>query len=400
MYPQITLLNYYLLGRLVFAVALQIAFHLTGDSFILDKVVLSIGFYGFVALLRLIINPKKLHPLDFVLDLFFVTVIVYISFHFFSYSYLTLLYLFPLFFASLSTQGNASFVFPVIAILLYGMVYLLNDLLFQKESLINLSLHLVAFVLIFFAGQQLNDKLVMQANYIKRLEEERIKMQGYERLFRVSADLAHELRNPLASISASIQLLKEGKDIRDFIGMLEEETNRLTNLIKDFLIFSRPSDAVKERIELSELLYQIKRQLSSSKIEIALQIKESLFVEANRTFLESAIGNIIKNATEAAQKQVVVNLQPNRISALSTSKEMSKNRGYALIQIEDDGQGIDQGVRDRVFEPFFTTKQGGTGLGLAISYRIITELGGNISIEKSRLGGALFNVLIPCIESK
>ncbi len=389
MHQQIGLINYYLVGRLVFAIALQVAFHLTGDLFVLDRVVLLIGLYGFLALIRLIINPKGSHPLDFVLDIFFVTAIVYTGFHFYSYSYLTLLYLFPIFFASLSIREKWVFMFPVITILLYSSVYFFAGVLPEKDNLINIALHFIAFISICFAGNQVSERLMKQANYIKKLEEERIKMQGYERLFRLSADLAHELRNPLASISASIQLIKEGKDIKDFIDMLEDDIKRINNLIRDFLMFSRPSDALKERIDLSGLIFQITNNYKQERIQLGLDIQEGIFINANRTFIEVALGNILKNAIEAAKSKVKVTLK-----ALSDIEGLYPERKN-LIVVEDDGEGLKEGLKDKVFEPFFTTKPKGTGLGLAIAYRIITDLGGSISIERSELGGACFIIALP-----
>lgn len=392
MYQPIALLNYYLLGRLIFAIALQIAIHLSGESSVLDRLVLLTGLYGFLALIRLIIRPERSYLVDFVLDIFFVSGIVYTGFYFYSYSYLTLLYLFPIFFASLSLKTRVVLVFPFLTTILYGAIYYLAGILFEKDSLINITLHLFSFMLISFAGNQVNEKLSRQENYIKKLEQERIRMQGYERLFRVSADLAHELRNPLASISAAIQFIREGKDVSDFIDMLEEETRKISNLVKDFLIFSRPSDAPKEGIELSHLLHKMVDENRHGDVKIELKTVDNLNTRANRTFLEAAIGNIVKNALEAAKG--VVRITAER-AAHSEILGVSSRYGYIAIKVEDDGHGLPEDLRDKVFEPFFTTKPKGTGLGLAIAYRIITDIGGSIFIDNSSLGGACFTILIP-----
>ncbi len=100
---------------------------------------------------------------------------------------------------------------------------------------------------------------------------------------------------------------------------------------------------------------------------------------ANRTFIEIAVNNIIKNAVEAAQSTVKVELRKDQ-------KEIS-------IDIEDDGPGISEDARDKIFEPFFTTKTNGTGLGLAIAYRIITSFGGTVIADISPLGGAKFSIV-------
>lgn len=390
---QLSLLHYYLIGRIIFAVALQIAFHFTGDVFILDRLVLLIGLYGFLALMRLIFNPHRIHYFDFLLDICFVSAIIFISIHFYSYTYLTLLYLFPIFFASLSVKGNIAFLFPFISIFLYGIIFYFSDILIQKESIINLILHFIAFILIFIAGKEVSNKIYKQEEHIKQLEEDRIKMQGYERLFRVSADLAHELRNPLTSISASIQFLKEGKNPKDFIEMLDEETKRISNLINDFLIFARPSDATKEYVRLSVVINKIIESFKHSEKQFQTYLDDNIVVYANKTFLDVALNNVIKNSVEASHKRIIVTSKLIYHHPFGIS--LSGKYPFAEITVEDDGLGISDEIKDKVFEPFVTTKPNGTGLGMAITYRIITDIGGNISIDKSKIGGASFKIYIP-----
>jgi signal transduction histidine kinase len=223
-------------------------------------------------------------------------------------------------------------------------------------------------------------RMETQDRQIARLEEERIRMQGYERLYRVSADLAHELRNPLASVSAAAQFLKEGRTDPDIIDMLDAETKRLSNLVNDFLFFSRPSDAPKESVDLSELVRIVVARQETEK-HIISAVDDAAVVEANRTFLDVALSNIVRNGLEAARSLLKVTLH--------------KSRRDLAVEVEDDGRGIDDDARDKIFEPFFTTKSGGTGLGLAISYRIITSYGGTTMVDRSPLGGARFTVTFP-----
>jgi len=248
-------------------------------------------------------------------------------------------------------------------------------------------------MLIFIAGREVSNRLLVQQEHIKRLEEDRIKMQGYERLFRVSADLAHELRNPLTSVFASIQFIKEGKDPNDFIDILDEETNRISGLINDFLIFSRPSEATKEVINISSMIQRLVNNLNDNDKIIETFLDESIEVFANKTFLESAIGNVIKNAIEASKKRIKISVK--KINNPPFGVSLNGQNPLLEISIEDDGQGISETIKEKIFEPFFTTKPKGTGLGLALAYRIVTDIGGNISIDKSKLGGANFKIYIP-----
>ena len=373
-----SIFNYYKIGRFVFAITLLISFQIAGLPYAIPRLMFIMLIYCFVAFIRLFIASERAHYFDFLFDIVFISVMVYISLN--VYSYLTLIYLFPIFFSSVLIRTKGIFLFPVIALILYGSAYYISGLLAEKESILNLSLHFLSFSLIALAGDNLKVKMEGQARYIKRLEEERIKMQGYERLYRVSADLAHELRNPLASISAAVQFLKEGRNPDEFTDMLDTETKRLTTLVNDFLLFSRPSDAAREDVELSEMLRILVKHQTTDK-RILLHAEEDAVVIANRTFMDVAVNNIIKNAAEAARSTVEVSLKAHH--------------GYAAIEIDDDGEGIDEDMQDKIFEPFVTTKADGTGLGLAIAYRIITSFGGNIMVDKSSLGGARFTIVFP-----
>jgi signal transduction histidine kinase len=384
-----SLFNYYRIGRFIFAIALLIAFQIAGLPYAIPGLMFILAIYSFIALLRLIIFTKKIHYFDFLLDIVFISAMVYISLG--VYSYLTLLYLFPIFFSSVIIKTKKIFLLPIISAVLYGASYYISGVVTEKESILNISLHFLSFSLIALAGDNLKERMEKQEQHIKNLEEEKIKMKGYERLYRVSADLAHELRNPLASISAAVQFLNEGRNDREFIDMLNAETKRLTTLVNDFLLFSRPSDAQKEDVDLSETLKTLVNRQNSDK-KITLDIKSNAMVIANRTFLEVAINNIIKNAIEAARSEIRVSLKKVRSSELGVQ---SSEKILIEIEIEDDGAGIEEDMKDRIFEPFVTTKAGGTGLGLAIAYRIITGFCGNLTVDRSSLGGAKFTILFP-----
>ncbi|MBA4348764.1 MAG: hypothetical protein C0415_02095 [Thermodesulfovibrio sp.] len=372
------LFSYYMVGRFLFGMALLISFQMAGLLQAVPTLMYTLIIYCLIVLFRLIISSERINYFDFLFDIVFITAIIYTSFRI--YSYLTLLYLFPIFFSSILISTKKIVVFPIIAAILYGMVHYIYGDITAKESLLNILLHYLSFFLIAFAGDNVKIRIENQERYIKQLEEEKIKMQGYERLYRVSADLAHELRNPLASISAAVQFLKEGKNNPEFVDMLQTETKKLTTLVNDFLIFSRPSDAPKEEVDLSETLNALIAYQNTDK-KIVLNIVDNAKVTANRTFMEVALNNIIKNAIEVAKNIVTVSLR--------------KDKKKVAIEIEDDGPGIPDYFKDKVFEPFFTTKANGTGLGLAISYRIITSFGGNIIFEKSAHGGAKFTVMFP-----
>lgn len=382
-----TFFNYYRIGRFIFALALLIGFQIAGLPYVIPSLRNILVIYIFIVLLRLVVATEKINYFDFLLDIVFVSAMVYISFGI--YSYLTFIYLFPIFFSSVLIKTKKIFLFPLISAVLYGGVYYSYGILFEREGILTVSLHFIAFSLIALAGDNLKTRLEQQEQYITRLEEEKIKMQGFERLYRVSADLAHELRNPLASISAAVQFLNEGKSDRQFVEMLMTETKRLTSLVNDFLLLSRPADAPKEDVDLSAMLKMLVTDQRSDK-KINFTAVADAVITANRTIMEIAINNIIRNAVEAAQTEVRISLQSN-----PTSPPFKGGDGGLYIDIEDDGSGINEDVRDKIFEPFFTTKKNGTGLGLAIAYRIITSFGGHIFVAASQLGGTKFSIRFP-----
>lgn len=385
--------NYYRIGRFIFALTLLIAFQIAGLPYAIPSLRNILIIYIFIVLFRLVVTSERINYFDFLFDIVFITAMVYISLG--VYSYLTFTYLFTIFFSSVLIKSKRIFLFPTVAALLYGAVYYANGILFEKESVLNILLHFLAFNLIALAGNNLKERMEHQEQYISRLENEKIRMQGYERLYRVSADLAHELRNPLASISAAVQFLNEGNYDRDFIEILTTETKRLTCLVNDFLLFSRPSDAPKEEVDVGEMLKILVAHCGADK-KVLLEAAAGASVVANRTFLEIAVNNLLKNAFDAAHTSVRVSL--NRTAPAQAMQR--EPQSSLIIDIEDDGPGIADEVKDKIFEPFVTTKASGTGLGLAIAYRIVTSFGGDIVPGSSALGGAKFSVVFPLKDGK
>lgn len=368
--------------------AILVSFQIAGKPFDIPAVIITVSSYSILVLARIFIFREKIFYADFILDIFFISTLLYISFD--VYSVLTLLYLVPIFFSSIMIPSRKSLFFPALSFLLYAMINYMQGFFVQKDTILDLSLHFLSFSFIALAGNAMKERIEMQIKQIEKLEEDKIKMEGYKRLYGISADLAHELRNPLTSISASVQFLKEGRNERDFLDILSSETERLSKLVNDFLMFSRPADANKEEIDISELLNYLNGKIHSDK-EIELKLFEPhVLIKANRTFIESALNNIVINAIQAAETKVLITLK-----RLCDADMESNASDRSVICIEDDGNGINDAVKDKIFEPFVTTKPHGTGLGLAIAERIIKSLDGDIIVGKSEMGGAKFTVVLP-----
>jgi two-component system sensor histidine kinase PilS (NtrC family) len=206
---------------------------------------------------------------------------------------------------------------------------------------------------------------------------------------RLASGMAHEIRNPLASISGSVQLLMEDPNMDDenrrLMGIVVREADRLSLLLSDFLNFARPSPLCLEKVDVAFLLdelislFSASGQFSEIQIEKAYESPAEMMVD--RLKIRQATWDLLLNAAEAVQPSGKI-----RIS-------LAADKG--LISIEDSGSGIDEQIRDNIFEPFFTTKEKGTGLGLANVYANIEAHNGRIYIEPGSLGGAKFNIELP-----
>lgn len=205
---------------------------------------------------------------------------------------------------------------------------------------------------------------------------------------KLSTVIAHEIRNPLASLKGSIEFLKENltleEEYQKVINIVDREIDRLNKFITDFLSYSRNIELNKGTIYLHNLVTEIWYELTFSQTMRGDSIKFTF--QGDRDVTITGDPNYIR--------QVFLNLFLNAIDAIkSTEKEegeitvfVEETDTYTEIAIEDNGGGIDERVIEKIFDPFFTTKKNGTGLGLAIVYKIVQEHGGTISAMNTKRG--------------
>jgi two-component system sensor histidine kinase PilS (NtrC family) len=208
----------------------------------------------------------------------------------------------------------------------------------------------------------------------------------------MAAGLAHEIKNPLASLSGSIQVLREevahNGDQARLMGIVLRETERISSLVNEFLVFARPQPGNKQKLLLDQELKEIVKQFQTSrqqqKIDIRTAIDPDIRVEIDPEHLRQVIWNLLLNAAEAfdGAGRIEIGLKPQGPS-------------YACITISDNGCGIDQDIQQSIFDPFFTCKQKGTGLGLSIVQRILTSYEGLIDVESTPGRGSTFTVKLP-----
>lgn len=232
---------------------------------------------------------------------------------------------------------------------------------------------------------------------IRNLEEEMQKKERLATIGEMAAGMAHEIRNPLASLSGSLQVLKnELPLVGENLQLMEialKDTERLSQFVSDFLRFARPLPPRREWIDLQKLLYETV-QLIQNDLEATRRVKVSLakspepilsFIDPNQ--LKQVFWNLGNNAFQAMPAGGTLSLSTRRIG--SRGKET-----VAEILIEDSGEGISSEDLPHIFEPFFTTKSAGSGLGLAIVQRIIEEHFGRITVE-SQPGKTRFCITLP-----
>jgi two-component system NtrC family sensor kinase len=207
--------------------------------------------------------------------------------------------------------------------------------------------------------------------------------------------VAHELNNPISNISSSCQILQEEIEDgyvdykKDLLSQIEEQTERMRNIVRSLLEFSRAKEFKKEPLSLKKLIEDTVRLIRGQKpatVEIAIDIPENIIINADSQRLQQAFLNLIKNSIEAmAEGKITINAW--RDIRLDT----------ANIKFSDTGVGISAEDIQKIFDPFFTTKETGkgTGLGLFITYEIIEEHGGSIKVESKVGEGTTFLIELP-----
>jgi len=250
-------------------------------------------------------------------------------------------------------------------------------------------------------GSALGKILIFQDLTKVKEMEERVKIADrLAVLSELASGLAHEIRNPLSSIAGSAQVLREmsakSEDERTLLDIIEKESRRLNNLIRDFLTFARPEVNFSESVNLRLLCDEVVKAADFSEkkkegVEVHFSCEDDVGVRADEEKIRQVLWNLILNAIDA--------VPPGAGKVSVTLKVVSEGgRKYARISVEDNGPGIPEDVMRKIYDPFFTTKDGGTGLGLSVSSRIVQMHGGFIKAENNRIGGATFHVYLPLRE--
>ncbi len=249
-------------------------------------------------------------------------------------------------------------------------------------------------------NKSLEERIKEKVEDIKQQQQLLMQKSKLESMGELSAGLAHELNQPLVGISMALDniMIKVAEDnfvdikyLHNKFKYVFDDIERINRIIQHVRLFSREQEFnLDEKVDVNEVienaLSMMEMQMKNHSINVDLQLgKSPLWIKGNQYRLEQVIVNLLSNAKYALQKKKS-QLNDNGYFMNITIKSKTENENV-VIEVTDNGTGIESHVISKIFNPFFTTKSGkeGTGLGLSISYGIIQEMRGNISV-KSEIG--------------
>ena len=246
---------------------------------------------------------------------------------------------------------------------------------------------------------------------LKEMEEHVKLVDRLAAIGRLATGMAHEIRNPLASMSGSIQVLKGGlkldTDNKRLMDIVLRETDRLDQLLSDFILFARPDDRKKEMVELNSIIDDALKLFSYnpqySNITVVKNLRGYIMIEVDPLQIKQVFWNIFINAAQAmdSKGELMVSTELVHLDSLNegvkSRLDSRYNTYWSQVIVTDTGRGIPKSDLDKIFDPFFTDKEKGTGLGLAIVYSIVESYKGTILVKSESGKGSDFTIYLPSI---
>ena len=276
-----------------------------------------------------------------------------------------------------------------------------SDIKYQNKNGVILSLrYFMSPLIIPDTDQRGNILLFQDVTEMTEIEKEMKRVEGLALVGELAAGIAHEIRNPMASISGSIQMLREGMDTdevnRRLMDIILREIDRLNHLINDFLKYARPKPIELREFNLKQMITESLELLKNSgkwkkNIELKTDLDSIEKIVSDPEQVRQVIWNILLNAVEAVPEKGILFIGTKSVTVDSQGGEETD---MAEITVRDSGKGFSERALDQMFSPFFTTKEEGSGLGLAIVKQIVEGLKGSINGHNHPGGGAEVNILI------
>ena len=236
------------------------------------------------------------------------------------------------------------------------------------------------------------DEVRTMEDYVKRMET--LAVVG-----EMAAGLAHEVKNPLASLSGAIELLREENGGRSpesetLMRIVVREADRLGVLVSEFLMFARPGKGTPEVLRVADVMRETlaifeKSDRLRGRIRLTVQLDETLWVRMDPGRFRQVIWNLLLNASDAIEGAggIGVDVRADR-----------SGRG-GVISISDTGCGIPKAALESIFDPFYTTKSEGTGLGLSIAARLLDAADGSLDVRSREGEGTIFTLRLPKVDA-
>ncbi len=237
----------------------------------------------------------------------------------------------------------------------------------------------------------------------KKAKEARLRRaESLASLSTMSANVAHEIKNPLASISIHLQLLKKAmkgkeevrtEDAAKYVDVVSEEVERLNRIVVDFLFAVRPIDIEPEVTDPNAFILDIaefmRYELEEARISIILDLDDAApSVPMDKRFMKQALLNLIKNAIAAMP------------SGGSLELATKATEDGVRIEVADTGEGISEDRLQKIFEPYYTTRENGSGLGLTLVFKIVKEHRGEVQVQSEPGRGSTFSIILPLPEGE
>ena len=236
---------------------------------------------------------------------------------------------------------------------------------------------------------------------IERIEALNRRTERLEAMAELSASLAHEIKNPLASIRSAVEQLTRPTLAVDDRQLLQRlvlvESDRLSRLLSEFLEFTGLRRGPAEQVDFAGVVRDAVALVSQQADGVAVAVDgvdEPSVIPGDADLLHRAVFNLVLNAVQFAGPRGKVKVRLEQVGAGSAPPGLERREPLRLV-VRDSGPGVDPSVRARIFDPFYTTRLGGTGLGLAVVHRAVQAHDGAVFVDRAPSGGAEFTVVLP-----
>lgn len=248
-------------------------------------------------------------------------------------------------------------------------------------------------------GESFNNLMFLleeEANQVGSMRAQMVEKEKMVAIGQMASGIAHEVCNPLSSISSIVQMLKRtgtNEPGTEELELIETHIRRITTTVRQMVSLARPSELRWQKADIGDILEEAIRLI---KFDRRAKNVEVVFIPPDTLPLTYVLSGQLE--------QVFINLSLNALDAMPDGGKLTittkKDHGSIVVEVEDTGSGIEIELGRRIFEPFFTTKEPGhgTGLGLAVSYSIVRKHGGSLDFESTPHKGTVFRVEIPILK--